>query len=441
MAMAGGPAISDDLPPGLRRGAWRERWRDVNADLARLPSRSHSVDAVIDEIEGRTIMIGDRWLADFGSSGYVGFALEQELLDAVPGYLQQWGTHRGWSRLPGSPRRYEEIEERLTSLLRAEDTLVLPNMAKAHLSLIPALAEGGTICLDRRAEAAVYSGCSIALAHGASLELFEHDDVDRLAALLAAAGRGPKLICVDGVSIMTGAAPDLGSIAMLARAHDALLYIDDSHGFGVLGERCADELCSYGKRGNSIVRHLGESYDNVVLVGGFRKAHASLLAFLAVPSNLKRALARSEQFQLPSDPPELSALATVLEGLAVNERKGDLLRQKLHRMSGRMVDALDQLGIRLPNRRGYPVIEIPFADAEETDAARRLLFDRGIHVPLAGHKTALRIHLSAANTDAQVSQLIDALRALVGVPARFATAMPDAQTSRLASAPTMIAAP
>ncbi len=92
------------------------------------------------------------------------------------------------------------------------------------------------------------------------------------------------MILIDGVNSMTGNAPDLHAFAELAREHGALLYVDDAHGFGVIGERSSAEACDYGARGNSIVRHLGESYDNVVLVGGFSKAYSSLLAFLACPT-------------------------------------------------------------------------------------------------------------------------------------------------------------
>ena len=75
------------------------------------------VDAVIDEIDGRMIRVGDQWLADFASCNYLGFDLDREIIDAVPAYLDTWGTHPSWSRLLGSPRLYEEIEEQLTALL------------------------------------------------------------------------------------------------------------------------------------------------------------------------------------------------------------------------------------------------------------------------------------------------------------------------------------
>ena len=58
----------------------------------------------------------------------------------------------------------------------------------------------------------------------------------------------------------------------------------------MIGERGDDELCPYGKRGNSLVRHAGETYENLILVGGFSKAYSSLLAFIACPTQVKNML-------------------------------------------------------------------------------------------------------------------------------------------------------
>ena len=119
-------------------------------------------DAVIDEIDGRMIRIGDAWLADFASCNYLGFDLEREIIDAVPEYLERWGTHPSWSRLLGSPVLYEQIEERLTELIGAEDTLVLPTITLIHMSVIPVLAGSGTIFLENRAHKTIYDGCELA---------------------------------------------------------------------------------------------------------------------------------------------------------------------------------------------------------------------------------------------------------------------------------------
>jgi 8-amino-7-oxononanoate synthase len=400
--------------------SWLQRWCTTTADLAELQYAHPMFDAVIEEQHGRMIRVGDQWLADFASCNYLGLDLEPEVIDAIPGYLERWGTHPSWSRLLGSPRLYEDIEDRLTALLGAEDTMVLPTITHIHMSVIPILADTGTVFLDQRAHKTIYDGCSVARAHGATVRRFAHNDLCQLESLLLEDPKGPRVICIDGVNSMTGNAPDLAAFAALARAHDALLYVDDAHGFGVIGERAEDELCDYGKRGNSIVRHLGESYENVVLVGGFSKAYSSLLAFLALPSALKRVLKTAAAPYLYSGPSPVASLATVLEGMKINDRRGDELRLDVHRMTARVLDALAELGIRTPNASGLPIVEIPLANADDIDPIGRFLFHRGIYVTLAAYplvprdEVGFRIQVTAANTDAEVSHLIATLRELAG---------------------------
>jgi 8-amino-7-oxononanoate synthase len=75
---------------------------------------------------------------------------------------------------------------------------------------------------------------------------FPHNDPEALERLLKAAPRSPRLICMDGVNSMTGNPPRLAEFAALAREHDTLLYLDDAHGFGVVGERTPDDPCPTG---------------------------------------------------------------------------------------------------------------------------------------------------------------------------------------------------
>ena len=387
----------------------------TTADLARLQYSHRMVDAVIDEQVGRDIRIGDRWLADFASCNYLGFDLDPEIIAAIPSYLDRWGTHPSWSRLLGSPVLYEEIETRATQLLGSEDVLLMPTITHIHMSVIPVLAGAGTIFLDGRAHKTIYDGCSTARGHGATVEHFQHNDLDELEQLLRSDFARPGLICMDGVNSMTGNAPDLAAFAALAREHDALLYVDDAHGFGVVGERAPNELSPYGRRGNSIVRHLDETYENVVLVGGFSKAYSSFLAFLACPTAIKEMLKTAAAPYLYSGPSPVASLATVLEGLKVNERRGDALRADLHRMTERVLGRVHELGVATPNESGYPIIEIPLADASEIDAVGDLLFDRGIYATMAAYplvprnEVGFRIQITAANTEGQIDHLCTVL--------------------------------
>jgi diguanylate cyclase (GGDEF)-like protein len=387
-------------------------------DLSTL-TRSHPMmDAVIDEIDGRMIRVGSQWLADFASCNYLGFDLDREIIDAVPAYLDAWGTHPSWSRLLGSPLLYEQIEERLTALLGCPDSLVLPTITHIHMSVIPVLAASGMIFLDSRSHKTIYDGCQMAKTRGARVQRFRFEDPQHLDELLRGAPTGPRLVCMDGVNSMTGNAPDLRAFAAVARAHGALLYVDDAHGFGVIGERGPGERCPYGMRGNSIVRHCDESYDNLILVGGFSKAYSSLLAFIACPTDVKERLKVAAAPYLYSGPSPVASLATTLAGFDVNERRGEQLRAVIHRHTRRVLDCLTRLGVATPNRSGLPIVEIPVRDHTRIGAVGELLFERGVYVTLAAyplvprHEVGFRVQLTATNTDAEVDTLIAALEEL-----------------------------
>src|SRR5215471_9996325 len=132
-------------------GSWLHSWLAKCGDLMELRTSHRMMDAVIDEIDGRRIRIGDHWLSDFASCNYLGFDLEPEIMDSISRYVHRWKTHPSWSRLLGSPVLYEQIEERLLCILETEDTLVLPTITLIHNSVIPVLAGDGTIFLDGRA--------------------------------------------------------------------------------------------------------------------------------------------------------------------------------------------------------------------------------------------------------------------------------------------------
>jgi 8-amino-7-oxononanoate synthase len=372
-------------------------------------------DAVIDEIDGRMIRIGDRWLADFASCNYLGFDLDREIMDAIPEYVGKWGTHPSWSRLLGSPVLYEQIEQRLTELLGAPDALVFPTITLIHLAVIPLLAASGSVFVDRRAHKTLYEGAELATLRGATLKRFGHNDLTELESLLRSDSSSARLICIDGVNSMTGNVADIASYAALAREHGAILYVDDAHGFGVIGERSDDETSPYGCRGNSIVRHFGESYENVVLVAGLSKAYSSLAAFIACPPEMKRLLKTAAPPYLYSGPSPVASLATTIRGLEVNDRRGDVLRADLWAKTQRVLECLDRLGVRTPNRDGLPIVEVPLGHAEQIGDVGKFLFENGIYVTLAAYplvprsEVGFRIQLTAANSDAEVDRLIDVL--------------------------------
>ncbi|MFH9011954.1 aminotransferase class I/II-fold pyridoxal phosphate-dependent enzyme [Streptomyces sp. NPDC017943] len=409
------PSARPFAPPRPRRprmdaarGRREARW----ADLEHLRRTSPMSDAVLDEVRGRHIRSGDHWLIDFASCNYLGFDWDPEVMGSVEPAVRRWGTHPSWSRLLGSPRLYPDIEERLAALLGAPDTLLLPTLTLVHSSVIPALAEDGHIFVEATAHRTVYDGCVVARAQGATLHRFHAERLDELRTSLAAVPPGtPRLVCLDGVNSMSGNIPDLPALAAVCRAEGATLYVDDAHGFGVIGERGPGEPCPYGMRGNCVVRHTGESYDGIVLVGGFSKAYSSLLAFLALPSELKNRLKTAAAPYLYSGPSPTASLATALSGLDVNERRGDAIRADLYRKTVRVLDHLDGMGVSTLNADRLPIVEVPLANPADLDAVAAFLWEEGVYVTLAAYplvprdRVGFRVQLTALNSDEDIDHL------------------------------------
>jgi 8-amino-7-oxononanoate synthase len=398
---------------------WLARWRDVNSDIARLQFTHRMADAVIEEQCGRDVRIGDHWLADFASCNYLGFDLDEEIIGAVPEYLARWGTHPSWSRIIASPVLYEEIEEQLADLCGTQDALALPTITHIHFSVLPVIAAGGTVFLDSRAHKTVLDGATAARATGADVKNIGHNNLARLQARLEAGDwKRPGVIALDGVNSMTGNLPDLVAYAALAREHDAILYVDDAHGFGVIGDRGPDELSPYGASGNGIVRYLGESYDNVIFIGALSKAYSSLMAFLAVPTELKTLLKSTAPPYVYSGPSPVASLATVLEGLRVNRERGDVVRRTLHARTKRILDCIDELQLDAVNDSGLPIIQVPLEDPERVSEVGDLLYDRGLYVTMCPYpivprrEAGFRIQVTAANGEEHIDRMVDALTEL-----------------------------
>ena len=376
----------DTAPTRVSTRPWIEHWLETCRDLSELKASHPMMDAVIDEIDGRMIRIGDHWLADFASCNYLGFDLDREIIDAIPAYLDAWGTHPSWSRLLGSPVLYEEIEERLTALLGAEDTLVLPTITHIHMSVIPLLAASGTIFLDARAHKTIYDGCQVARARGAAVKRFRFEDPDHLDELLRAERDRTRLVCMDGVNSMTGNAPDIRAFAAVAREHGALLYVDDAHGFGVIGERSPDETvrstaaaatasCATAARATTTSCSSAASRRPTRRCWPSSPARPTSRTCSRSPRRPTCTRARRRWPRWPPCSPASTSTSA----------RGDELRRVLCERTARVLDCL------APPRRphaqplGLPDRRDPAARPRPHRRRRPLLFDRGVYVTLAAY--------------------------------------------------------
>lgn len=379
-------------------------------------SNMDQYNVVAQEIDGRKIRtIDNHWLIDFASCNYLGLDLDPEMQEGINGQIQKWGVHPSWCRLVASPYLYQEVEEKLAKLIGTESTLILPTVTLISIGVIPALTgKEGVIFLDKSGHETLYESAKIARDNGAILESFKQNDLTTLEQLLLKhKERSRKLILVDGVYSMSGDFADLPSLVKLAKKHGALLYIDDAHGFGVVGEEPTVAM-PLGQRGNGIVKYFGLDYENIIYVGGCSKAYSSLAAFVGCSKKMKQFL---QAFATPYDlsgPCPTASLATLLNGLEINKKRGDQYRKKLWEMTDSVIKKLRNLGFTVFNKTGFPIVYVRIGNNTALIETANLLFQEGILVTVSPYpmvpkgQEGHRITLTAANTKKEVDQLVAA---------------------------------
>jgi acyl carrier protein len=375
--------------------------------------------AVVSEQDGRNVKIGGRWYSDFASANYLGLDLHPAVLASIPDAIRRWGAHPSWSRAVASPQIYQDLEREIARFIGVPDVLVFPTITLLHSGVLPVLAgSDGVILLDRAAHTSMQEAAQLAKSRGTAVDWFDHNDPHDLERRLELHGERPrKIIAVDGVYSMSGAYPPLPDFVRLARKHGARVYVDDAHGIGVIGENPTPDN-PYGDRGNGIVRHFGLRYgEEIVYVGGMSKALSSMAAFVSCASEAERQQLAMASTAVFSGPCPTASLASALTGLRISQDdEGADIRRRLLSLTRELVVGARGLGFAVDNNEMFPLVSIKIGYVPEVIKACKVLWGHGILITPALFpavpidRGALRFTVTAANTEEQVRQALEALR-------------------------------
>jgi 8-amino-7-oxononanoate synthase len=390
--------------------------RDPLLDVLR---RSCQYNVRIREVNKREIVdVNGHSLADFASCNYISFDQEQDaLLPAGLDAARRFGVHTSRARLVGYHDLFTTVERKLADFVGAQEAILFTNTTLAGIGIIPALLKkDDLIVLDKSAHATMYQAAQMARDKGTILASYKQDDLSALEQLLQEhAHRKRKLICVDGVYSMTGDYAALPQLIPIAKMYDALLYIDDGHGFCFIGENPTQEM-PYGFKGNGIVNHFGMNYDNIMYVAGTAKGLAGAAAFATVTAEMKEylmAYAKPLDYTHPPTPFDVGVLDAALD---LQREVGDRRRQKVYRMCKTLVEGLREIGFFVMSRTYFPIISVWAGDTEKLITASRTLYDNGIFLTSCPYPTmprgkeALRITVTYNNTEAQIGRLLDSFK-------------------------------
>lgn len=366
-----------------------------------------------------------RELYNFGSDSFLGLDRDRRVQQAIADALPHWGTHNGASRAFSSASLCAEAERRLAQWLGVEDTLIFTSVTLANIGLIPAIAvPGELLVVDRLSHDSIQQGARLAAAGGAIVKELSPCRGDTLRALLAAEKRKGCVLAVDGVYSMTGKIPPLPELNDVVREFGGVMYVDDAHGTGVVGDK--------GRGAASKV--LGR-LDDILLVGSLSKAFSCMGAFVTCNREIKRIFkikSSTHIFGGPVPPPYLAGVCAVCDIL--DSPEGDQLIAHLRSLIERLTMGLENLGLRVLGGEA-PIVSVLVGDIEKTLKAGKWLFDHGYYVQSATYPAVaineglLRIQVNANHSHEAIDGLLSAISDMRNVfslpfarPAAVATA-------------------
>jgi glycine C-acetyltransferase len=354
-------------------------------------------------VDGRSVII-------LCSNNYLGLTIHPKLKEAAISAIETYGVGSGAVRpISGTMDLHMELERKLAQFKKAEASLTYPTGFMANSGLIPQLVERGDLIIsDQLNHGSIIDGVRLSRADRA---IYQHNNVEDLERVLKEAERhDPEyrriLILTDGVFSMDGDIAPLKGIAELADEQGAMVYVDDAHGEGVLGEK-----------GRGIVSHFKLDHRKVqVEMGTFSKAYGVVGGHISGSKDLVRfAWNKSRTWLLSSShPPPVVAACIAAIDILENE---PWHVENLWKNTNYFKKAVQDLGFNTGNSE-TPIIPIIVGESNTAKKLSDELYEEGIFVvpivfPMVSRDQArIRVQMHAQLKTEELERVVETLARL-----------------------------
>jgi glycine C-acetyltransferase len=340
------------------------------------------------------------------SNNYLGLCDEPSVMQAGKDALDEFGAGTGSVRfICGTFTIHRELEQGLARFVGTESSLSYVSAWNANEGLTGTiLEEGDFVVSDALNHASIIDSIRLAKAiTKCTSAVYKHSDMDDLRAkLVANRGARRRLIWTDGVFSMEGAIAKLPDILQIAREHDAIVVVDDSHGTGVLGKTGRGTPEHFGLLGevDIITSTLGKALGGAA--GGFTAGSAALTDYMTQRS-------RPQLFSNALPP---TVAASALQAVRVIEREPQRV-ERLRENTRYFRERITEAGFNpLPGET--PIVPIIVGETALAIQMSDLLLEQGVFVTGFGFpvvpqgQARVRCQLSAAHTKDQLDFAVEA---------------------------------
>jgi len=355
-------------------------------------------------LDARSVRVAGKTYVNLASNDYLGLRFHPEVISRASEWASLYGTGSGASRhVTGNLAAFDALEAKLARLKGKEAALIMASGFQTNGAVLQALldkvvlGEEPLVFSDRFNHASMHFGC---LAAGARQIRYRHADANHLAQLLSQyqSDKRPKFILTESVFSMDGDVAPIAEIAALAREHEAMVFVDDAHGTGILGPHGA-----------------GLSAGADFAIGTFSKALGGFGGYVACSETVRDYLVNRCSgliYSTALPPPVLGAMDAALDLLPAMDRE----RARVASLSAAFRDGANALGLDTggSSTQIVPVIlGTPEAALRMSGELRRGGFwGAAIRPPTVPNGTArLRLVFTAAHEESDVDRLLEVFEA------------------------------
>ena len=363
-------------------------------------------ERILSSKQGASIDVGSASVLNFCANNYLGLADNHEVIEASKSAMDRWGFGLSSVRfICGTQGIHKELERRISSFLKTDDTILFSSCYDANGALFePLLGEKDAVISDELNHASIIDGIRLSKAKRFR---YKHSDMNSLEdCLVDAEGSRRILIATDGVFSMDGDVAKLKEICDLADTYGALVMVDDSHATGYIGKhgRGTLEACKVEGRVDLITTTFGKA------CGG---ASGGCITGRQVLIDLYRQRARPYLFSNTLAPAICGGTLKVLDMIEGKVVKGEQTLKNAHYFRSKMEEA----GFDLVKGDTAIVPVMIYDEVKAIDMADKLL-EAGIYVigfcyPVVPKgKARIRVQLSAVHTKEDLDAAVKAFIAV-----------------------------
>ncbi len=342
------------------------------------------------------------------SNNYLGLADEPTVIDAGIAGLRRFGAGTASVRfICGTFTIHRDLENALARFVGTESSLSFVSAWNANEGLTATVVETGDFVVsDALNHASIIDSMRLAKAiTKCTTAVYQHGDLDDLRAKLAEAkGAKRRLIWTDGVFSMEGSICKLPDLLQIARDHDAIVVMDDSHATGVLGKTGRGTAEHFGLLGevDIITSTLGKALGGAA--GGFVAGSAALTDYLTQR-------ARPQLFSNALPPTVAASALAAVQFTEAHPERVEALRENSRYFREQLIEA----GFK-PLAGETPIIPIIVGETAAAIQMSDLLLEQGVFVTGFGFpvvpqgQARVRCQISASHTRDDLDRALEAFR-------------------------------